>query len=409
MYKSLFEKKSAHPSDSFKSINFKGKWQKKFIDKYVDSIFEIGIDKTHEIFSEDSNEHLPKCLYKFFPPSIYSLNCIQNKNIFLSSPQDFNDPFDSFICVDDQAYIKFYILKAIENNGLKSLSSTLDCFSEEEFETLKCASIHGKYKKELRYVDNFKSRLYHMCEGKSDEFNSKVNSISVSAVRDKDKKVNIIRNLPYRITCFSNFADDEELGRNTTMWSHYAKSHTGFCVKYSLNFKNIIYSEIIKCGLLPVIYTSRLPKLTLQDFKNITFAGEDLKLVPSVLKKSYKALITKSKFWNYEKEWRLIISEDNEVQMSFNTIPFLNIDAIYLGCKINPNIKKSIVKFAEVEGIGVYAAEQSNEQFELDFFEVSTKKLKENEFYSKLYKYNRIKDESIKRRNIRLLDKTFGS
>ena len=45
----------------------------------------------------------------------------------------------------------------------------------------------------------------------------------------------------------------------------------------------------------------------------------------------------------------------------------------------------------------------------LDFFEVSTKKLKENEFYSKLYKYNRIKDESIKRRNIRLLDKTFGS
>ena len=191
------------------------------------------------------------------------------------------------------------------------------------------------------------------------------------------------------------------------MWSHYAENHTGFCVKYSTDFEGITFGDIIKCSLFSVIYTSKVPKLTLQDFKNLKFSGEDLEITPSVLKKSYKALITKSKYWNYEKEWRLIINDKNEVQLSYKTIPFLNIEAIYLGCRIKPNIKKSLVQFADTNKINIYLAKQSNERFELDFYKVSTKKMKDDEFYSKLSKYNQIKDESIRLRNIRLLEDMF--
>ncbi len=111
---SIFDKESKYPSHSYKSINFAGKWQKKFIDEYIDSIFKIGIDKTHGIFSDSKEEHFPQFLYKFYTPSIYNLACIQSNTVHFSLPRSFNDPFDSYICVDDQLYIKHYILHAIE-------------------------------------------------------------------------------------------------------------------------------------------------------------------------------------------------------------------------------------------------------------------------------------------------------
>jgi len=288
-----------------------------------------------------------------------------------------------------------------------SKASTPDSFSEDEFEILEHAPIEGRYVRELGHSDDFQSRLWQVRLNKSNEFELKVNSISVTVTRECSRKVDLIRNIPFRITCFSNFDDDAELGINTTMWSHYATNHTGFCVKYSTDFDSIVYSDIIKCGLFPVMYTSRTPKLTFRDFKKLKLSGEDIDVPPSVLIKSYKALITKSKFWNYEKEWRLIINEQNEVQLSYDTIPFLNIEAIYLGCRIEPSIKKSLVQFAEANDIRIYISEQSNERFELDFRQVTTKDLKDVEYYSKLYRYNRIEVESTRRRNTRLLDDMY--
>lgn len=404
---SFLDKPSNFPSDDYRSRNYSGKWQKRYVDEYVESIFAKGIDEAHKEFSDAKNEHLPISLYKFYRPSIHSLTNIQNKNVFLSSPRNFNDPFDSFICVDDQSYVKFFLLKALEQNNMISSACTPDCFSEEEFEVLKNAPIEGGYVRELGHSDDFKSRLFHICLNKSDRFGLKVNSISVRATRECSRKVDLIRNIPFRISCFSNFHDEAELGRNTTMWSHYAENHTGFCVKYSVNFDDVIHSDIIKCGLFPVMYTSRVPKLTLQDFKKLRSPRDDEEIPASILRKAYKAIITKSKFWNYEKEWRLIINGQNEVQLSYNTIPFLNIESIYLGCRTEPSIKKSLVQFAEADDIKIYDSRQSDEHFELAFRQVTTKTLTDDEFYSKLYRYNRIEDKAARQKNIRLLYDMF--
>jgi len=184
MKMSFLDKESNFPSDNFRSRNYSGKWQKKFIDEYIDSIFAKGIDETHKEYSEAKNEYLPDSLYKFYPPSIYSLISIQNRNIFLSSPRNFNDPFDSFICVDDQPYIKFFLLKAFEDNKMTSNASTSNSFSDKEFAVLKYAPINGRYKEDLGYSDGFRSRLFHICSNKSDEFRSKVNSISAEVIRE---------------------------------------------------------------------------------------------------------------------------------------------------------------------------------------------------------------------------------
>lgn len=332
-------KESNFSPDDFRSKNYRGIWQKKFIDEYVDSIFTKGIDETHREFSKAKKEHLPASLYKFCAPSIYSLTNIQNGNVFLSSPRSFNDPFDSFICVDDRPYIKSSLLKAFGKHGMKSKTPSCDSLTEEEFDHLKYAPINGKYDPDMGHSDDFKTMLDHICWSKSDDFQDQVRSLSVEVMRECERKVDFIRNIPFRITCFSNFDNEAELGINTTMWSHYAENHTGFCVKYSTKSVDTVHiGDIINCGLFPVIYTSRVPKLTLNDFKKLKWSGDNLLLVPSVMKKAYKTLITKSQFWNYEKEWRLIINEQNEVHLSDNAIHFFKIEAIYLGCRIDVTV-----------------------------------------------------------------------
>jgi len=401
-------KESSFSPNDFRSRNYRGKWQKKFIDDYVDSIFAEGIDEAHRKFSTAKIEHLPASLYKFCAPSIYSLTNIQNGNVFLSSPRSFNDPFDSFICVDSQPYKKFSLLKALRGHSMKSKTLSNDrCFTEDEFKRLKWAPIIGKYDPELGHSDDFETIIRHILTNKNDDFRDQVRSLSVEVMRECERKVDSIRNIPFRITCFSSFDDEAELGRNTTMWSHYAENHTGFCVKYSTKPVDLVHVDIIKCGLFPAIYTSRVPKLTLNDFKNLKWSGDELLLVPSVMKKAYKTLITKSKFWNYEKEWRLIINEQNEVHLSGSAIQFFSIEAIYLGCRIDANVKKALVRFAESNKIDIYAAKQSNEKFQLDFYRITSKILRDEEYYSKLYRYNRIEDERTRGRNLRILDEVF--
>jgi hypothetical protein len=398
---------SSFPPDDFRSKNYRGNWQKKFIDGYVDSIFTKGIDETHKEFSEGKKEHMPDSLYKFYAPSIYSLANIQSGIVFLSSPRRFNDPFDSFICVDDKPYIKFSLLKGFDRNGMKSIMPSSETLTEDEFDRLKYAPINSRYNPELGHVDDFDTILRHISINKSDDFQSQVRSLFVAAMRECERKVDLIRNIPFRITCFSNFDDEAELCRNTTMWSHYAENHAGFCVKYSTKSNKTIFKDIINCGLFPVIYTTRVPKLTLNDFKNLKLSGDDLLMIPSVLKKAYKAFITKSKYWNYEKEWRLLINEQNEVHLSDNTIPFFKIEAIYLGCRIDSNIKKVLVRFAELNKVDIYLAKQSNERFQLDFCSVTSKTLRDDEYYSKLYRYNRIEDERTRKRNLSILSEKF--
>ncbi len=87
----------------------------------------------------------------------------------------------------------------------------------------------------------------------------------------------------------------------------------------------------------------------------------------------YKALITKAKFWNYEKEWRLILGEENFNILNDGTIPFPFIEAVYLGCKIEMALKRYIVQLVNFKNISVYQAKQSSERFNLEFIKVNEK------------------------------------
>lgn len=392
-----WEKKSDYPALDYRSINFSGKWTKHYINQYVDSIFTIGFNDTQQKFYEYKKEHFPTSLYKFFPPSLYSLINLQNQSIYLASPRKFNDPFDSFVCVEVESYIKLLLLKKIKELGLVSVQDSEENFSETEYWNI----FHSWSNEDVmpRHINHpnrtsFGSTIYAICKTKSEALNRLVNQIQIESRKECSERIENIRNMQFKISCFSEFKSEEELLENTTMWSHYAENHSGFCIKYSLEFNALENKESVLCGLFPITYTSKVPKISPKSLMNLKYKKGKLELDKSILKTTLKTLTTKSIFWNYEKEWRVIISEQNSETILNSTISFLAVDTIYLGCKIEANLRKSLIEFAEEKNIKIYQTYQSNEKFTLNAIHQNSNTIKHEEFMYKLNRINEIENYS---------------
>jgi Protein of unknown function (DUF2971) len=360
--------RSSFPSEDFRSSDYSGHWQKQFINHYLDEGFLHGFDKATAKFSDYKDEHLPKSLYKFFPPTIYSLVSLENRTLYLATTNDFNDPFDSYVGIERLTYIKTYVLKELKRRELIASVATNDQLSEEEYWKLFYSHSKDEDVGFLSERKQFIGEWFRIIHQKSHDFYMIVNGLWCDAHRECTEKISDIRNAPFRITCFSNFADDEELGKNTTMWSHYADNHRGFCVKYSLNFSDSPNQSIIKCGLYKVMYSSRISKASPREVMKLKYDDNyELKVNAYLAKTIYRALITKAKFWNYEKEWRLILGKENFDILNDGSISFPFIEAVYLGCKMESALQQHIVRFAHANNIPVYLAGKSSEKFNLDF------------------------------------------
>lgn len=79
---------------------------------------------------------------------------------------------------------------------------------------------------------------------------------------------------------------------NNQMMGYYADSHNGFCVEYEVDLENL-------SGLHPVVYVSR----------ELPISIDELVLCPDQV--FTKILITKTKEWAHEKEWRFIVYDES--------------------------------------------------------------------------------------------------
>lgn len=385
------EKKSNYDRRDFRSVNYKGRWQRKFIDELVKKLFVS--ENRDDVYSEMSickEEHLPKFLYKFYRPLSNSIVNLENNLLHLSSPEEFNDPFDSYVCIEKNKFGKCLLLKILKEKKLISKDETPDTISEKEYGEIlySTTSYDDNYKRK-----NFDSLIWEIKDKKSKEFQEILNSIEFDILCEFKEKIKHLRKSCYKITCFSNFSDDQELGINTTMWSHYADNHKGFCIKYSLKLNELKHKDLILCGLYPVIYTAKTPTISPRELMKSNFLNDKLQLNKSIQKTVLKSFITKSRFWNYEKEWRLIISNKDDYIFSDGTIPFVKPESIYMGCRIENNLKKHLVKYADKNGINIYQAYKSEEKFEMIFRKVTMESIKQDEYIEKVHKYCRKEDE----------------
>ena len=396
----IFEDKSNYSSSDYRSRNYSGNWVNQFINNYIDSLHELGLTKTQKEFSNYKDEHLPQSLYKFFPPTLYSLINLQNQTIFLSSPQNFNDPFDSYVCIETETYAKLYLLRELKKINCITKQETPDSLSEKEYWEIRKSWSKEEEMPAMAMFRNLNLRstfaaLYQILERKNKDFQKLAMGFYYKGRRECTDKAIFLRNLKFKISCFSNFHNIEELMQNTTMWSHYADNHKGFCIKYSLDFNKLASKDIISCGLFPVKYTRSVPKISPNELLKLSLKNNELHLNKKILKTTLKTLTTKSIFWSYEKEWRLILSDQNSMIFPNNLLDFCNIEAVFLGCKIENNLKREIIKLALLKGFRVFQTSQSNEKFILNYKLEELNKEQYDEYMKTLIGISTIEDPDL--------------
>lgn len=161
-----------------------------------------------------------------------------------------------------------------------------------------------------------------------------------------------------RITCFST--DNS----NILMWSHYTNNHKGFVIEYDIEkiMQRFSYEKRPIC-LSPVQYSSDMPSI-----RNLIVLDELERG-----KEMYKVICTKANNWNYENEWRIVISDfSRKLKEKENielTIMPEEIKSIYFGVRCPQEDINRIRSIAEKLGIkcSFFKASINKEHYKLDF------------------------------------------
>jgi hypothetical protein len=366
----------------------KSKWQKGFLrdvfrQKHSSNDTYSKIIQNNLELLQDKQKYLPKKVCKFYAPTSDNILDIQKQRIWLAHPNSFNDPFDCHVGYDIEEYEKQCLTKYL----IKKLPTD---FTSEEIDRIKRSKTFVHYLESMyRGTEEYYDVKRKLLDQKSDKLQTEIRDFISKITKDIDIKIEKIRNTNIRVACFSDLIDGEDYKKNITMWSHYAANHKGFCVEYDFSslkenteftvYEHEYYDETLqktylkerllattKAGLFPVMYTSNRVNIPFTKLMKIKYdTNGELQHRPDIDAIIYKTYLVKSSNWSYEKEWRLIL--DIKISKYYdNKVPFPYISRIYLGCKIDQQIKNTIIEIGKDLNFEVIQLLMDNKKFILE-------------------------------------------
>lgn len=318
--------------------------------------------------------YLQKRYYKYFDLSNpYAIQNLQEDIIHFSSPEVFNDPFDCFVGYNHENTVELLLLsiwlKVCENYSVEdSVCETISKFIlnekllQNEKDYLK--GYMNLWANEDKWqpldVDYWEKQNAQ----KRDELLFQlwgINDNNILEICKETEKLhyNIKKaiNDNYRISCFSESFD------NQLMWAHYANKHKGICVEY--DFSKINNTDKIYNCFIPVTYTKK--RLTVPIDVNT-----DNNYVSHIKEGNYDALFiikvlsTKARFWEYEKEWRIIM-KSSDLDCNDNLRRKI-VSSIYLGINISTADRERIKKIAKEKNILLYQMGIRQNEFKFEYY-----------------------------------------
>lgn len=249
---------------------------------------------------------IPKKLYKYEAVSVQSLLNLKSQVVYFAPPSCFNDPYDCAIKTQ------------IEDPTNQELEELKEIYLAKEWPT-------------------------HIMDKLSATPLEKLKPMLMSAAREANRIVidTFIENRG--VSCFSEVCDE------LLMWGHYAGKYTGFCLEFDT--KNELFEKAKK-----VAYVENMPKLNVLSVYGQGRRGDVLEL-----------FCTKSKSWNYEKEWRCI---HNEAGTAY-TYSADALTAVYFGPKTNPHMVEIICLILQGQNSNVrfWQGKRSEHNFKVEFEE----------------------------------------
>jgi len=234
-------------------------------------------------------KEIPNSLFKYrtFDQKNYYEGLISINELFFSSPDKFNDPFDC---------------KVIPNYEIGSDEEIFNIF--------------------LKYVERD-----HPSYSKGDQLNfaQKIYTENIHILRSHKLFTQRVDKIINNMFGICSFSEDKN---NLLMWAHYSNCHEGFCVEYNASRLFHVCLNYMQTNELILIEKVRYSRgyPVINPYK-INSAEELINWI-----------IAKSIDWEYEKEWRLIYTFHPNTTLTFNDDIMLSI---YFGVSCSDaNIEK---------------------------------------------------------------------
>lgn len=248
------------------------------------------------------NNRIPRFLYRYEKFEDKRIETLERRKLWFSSPEKFNDPFDTRLILDSLVSKPWSCKKILEVMGIIYSG---DCDESVKFFR---ASKTFELIKEFLQEDNNDLRQ---------ELRAAMASIVARGWLPQTVKA----------CCFFEAGPSDRL-----MWAHYGEKHQGFCVQYETQVDQVSQEDQV----LAMFYSSGYPKVGLTE---ILFS----------LKETIQRVVTcKHIDWRHEQEHRIIkwninqSDADGEMPIPGCLIP----KRIIMGCKFPDNKEQEIYKAA---------------------------------------------------------------
>lgn len=304
-----------------------------FVEKFVKDILKLQREDVNlEELTQLKYEHLPTSLFKYcsLDDANRNISNLKKDIVWLSSPFNFNDPYEFSAKIDLDEVLK------------RSYDDKINVFLDSIFKNFFNDKEKSAIQDDSRSYDEIVLELISngkITQAQLDDFEDRYLGVLKQSIANED-----IKKL-FKVSSFSEYND------LLLMWSHYAHNHTGFCIEYDI--KSLSIDHPLTKSLYPVVYSKEFVDITEYYLYKTQNRNLDY-LLPVMIKKSLE--------WEYEQEWRLIVIDDTEIGIEF---PMPKPKAIYLGSKFEPNNLADIYTFCSTNNIDLYQMKLDNSEYKL--------------------------------------------
>lgn len=339
----------------------------------LDDVQNMGYDE----FSLRSKLNMPLKLYHYYPNKEskdkkteetvnYSIKALENNTVFLQTPTEFDDVYDSDINIDYQEYERLRLIEycrrcKINITDTSSVAEVRDIFINN---VLKCLcddkNLDGLF---IKIVDNEIEKLSNQVFSKRIlanlyENNDISSAIKNALIKEYSEYVSSLKTT-FRTSCFSTTPYSQ------LMWGGaYADCHKGFCLEYTVLPNDKAYEDIFY-NLFPMIYCKTRPDMTSK-----LVAVKDKKMTKEDLWDIYfHGALRKSIDWAFQNEWRLILPFSKQAIYDYN-VKFFPITKVYLGNRMSIDKRKEIIDICHKKNIDYIGVKRNTKVYEMQDCEI---------------------------------------
>jgi hypothetical protein len=321
-------------------------------------------------FSYRAKINMPLKLYKYFPNTEkeesgeitnYSIQALKSNTVFMQSPCNFDDIYDSGIYIDFFEYGRLRLMEYCARCELPIGENA----EMQEFGNAFVQELCEAWNQHHSFSQAFKKEAQSETERLSNELFCNRLMFELRQSTELGDAVAKIIHLEYtqyverlkttfRTSCFTTTPYSQ------LMWGgSYADCHKGFCLEYTIlpsdnNYEKIYYN------LFPMVYCKNRPDITSR-----LVSGQDGEISMDYLWDIYfHGALRKSIDWAFQNEWRLLLPMQSANVSDYN-IRFFPITKVFLGNRMEAHKRQEIIDICHSKNIPYVGVTPRHDSFEM--------------------------------------------